>query len=112
MNKASKVVIFRVALDGSDYIPPEWDELNPDITSNQNCTGAVYDSLGNRHEIELFFRPTDLDGFMRLIMSVCGNALFSDDDGELVIHTGLESTISGELREMPEKASRRLCNGQ
>lgn len=212
MNKASKVVIFRVALDGSDYIPPAWDELNPEKTSNQSCSGVVYDILNNRHEIEIYFRrtspnsfewhaitdgsniaggvwgvpvecasgsfehdcrgfitkqevgsslwdflgprpgqerylqtiyfdisgcrvatggqsldslqrdlggfcgdayrPTDFDGFMRLIMSVCGNALFSDDDGELVIHTGLESTIGGELREMPDKASRRLSNGQ
>ncbi len=43
-------------LDSEAAIPAAWDPTNPDQTSNFSTGLTVYDSLGNSHELTVYFR--------------------------------------------------------
>ncbi len=45
-------------LDSRETIPAAFDVNNPDSTSNYSSSLTVYDSLGNGHVIELYFRKS------------------------------------------------------
>ena len=49
---------MQIQLDSNATIPPAWDPLNPDTTSNFSSSFNVFDSLGNSHEITTYFRKT------------------------------------------------------
>jgi flagellar hook protein FlgE len=49
---------LQVQLDSNSTVPPAWDPLSPDTTSNFSSSFSVFDSLGNSHEITTYFRKT------------------------------------------------------
>ncbi len=55
---ASTAADIAANLDSNEVVPAAWDALNPDGTSNFSTAMTVYDSLGNSHEITVYFRKS------------------------------------------------------
>jgi flagellar hook protein FlgE len=53
---ATSLAQIIVNLDSRESIPPAFDVSDPDNTSNFSSSITVYDSLGNGHVIDLYFR--------------------------------------------------------
>jgi flagellar hook protein FlgE len=43
-------------LDSNAAVGAAWDPANPDTTSNNHTTVTVHDSLGNAHQLDVYFR--------------------------------------------------------
>ena len=43
-------------LDSNEAVGPAWDPTDPDGTSNHHTSVTVHDSLGNAHQVDLYFR--------------------------------------------------------
>jgi len=54
--KATTEVYISANLDSRESIPPAFDVDDPDNTSNFSSSITVYDSLGNAHVINIYFR--------------------------------------------------------
>jgi flagellar hook protein FlgE len=57
--KASAKMNITANLDANAAVPASaWDPQNPASTSNFSTTLTVYDSLGNSHQVDVYFRKT------------------------------------------------------
>ncbi|MBI4952585.1 MAG: flagellar hook protein FlgE [Myxococcales bacterium] len=57
--RATTTVDLTANLDATEpLIPAPWDPQNPGQTSNHSTSITVYDSLGNAHALEIYFRKT------------------------------------------------------
>jgi flagellar hook protein FlgE len=60
--KASTLVTAAAALDSRAAAPPAWNVNNAAGTSNNSTSVPVYDSLGNAHTMQVYFRNTGVNG--------------------------------------------------
>ncbi len=60
--KASSKVSAFAALDTRAAPPPPWDTTKADSTSNFSTSLPIYDSLGNPHTAQVFYRNTGVNG--------------------------------------------------
>jgi flagellar hook protein FlgE len=59
MPNATKVLTVTANLDSSAVTPTlAWDAQNPSATSNFSTSISVFDSLGNAHTVDVYFRKT------------------------------------------------------
>ncbi|RMG17019.1 MAG: flagellar hook protein FlgE [Deltaproteobacteria bacterium] len=54
--RATTTISIDANLDADATIPPAWDPTDPTGTSNFSTSVTVYDSLGNAHQVEVYFR--------------------------------------------------------
>ncbi len=50
-------------LDSNAPVGPAWDPANPDTTSNHHTSVTVHDSLGNAHQVDVYFRNQGASGW-------------------------------------------------
>ncbi|HUJ57869.1 MAG TPA: flagellar hook protein FlgE [Kofleriaceae bacterium] len=53
---ATTTATMTANLDSNAPVPPAWDPANPSGTSSYNTSETVYDSLGNAHTVQMYFR--------------------------------------------------------
>jgi flagellar hook protein FlgE len=56
--RASTTLTFRTNLQADAAIPPTFALANPSGTSSSSTSVTAYDSLGNAHQIQIYFRKT------------------------------------------------------
>ena len=56
--RATTAVDLSVQLDSDAVVPPAWDPANASSTSNFSTNVTAYDSLGNGHELSVYFRKS------------------------------------------------------
>jgi flagellar hook protein FlgE len=56
--RATTSLTLKGNLSADAVVPPAWDPANPDTTSNFSQTETVYDSLGEPHELTIYYRKT------------------------------------------------------
>jgi flagellar hook protein FlgE len=58
---SNKFTVF-AALDAREPAPPAWDVTKAAATSNFSTSVPAYDSLGNAHNLQIYFRNTGING--------------------------------------------------
>jgi flagellar hook protein FlgE len=57
-NKTSKITVTANLDSSQKVLTAAWDPTNPSLTSNFSTTVTTYDSLGNQHTLDVYFRKT------------------------------------------------------
>ncbi|HJL19069.1 MAG TPA: flagellar hook protein FlgE [Sandaracinaceae bacterium LLY-WYZ-13_1] len=80
---ATTEVDLAANLDSEAEVPPAWDPTDPEGTSNFSTTVTAYDSLGNAHEVTVYYRKSGANSWEWHAMA---------DGGELTGGTAGEPT--------------------
>jgi flagellar hook protein FlgE len=91
-------VSIALNLDSSETAPVAWDPADPVSTSNFATSNTVYDSLGNAHRVDMYFR-TNGDGTWEWHAMVDGGELTGGQAGvpTEIASGALSFTTSGQL---------------
>lgn len=105
--KATKDVTFDLNLDSRVDLAPAWNIKDPHATSQFSTGVEIYDSQGNKHLVNLFFRKT-ADRTWEYHGLVDGKEVTGGKEGEMseVVMGKLTFTVDGKLdtEEMTKKS--------
>lgn len=96
--KATAEVKFEVNLDSRSEVAPPWNIKDPHTTSQFSTGVEIYDSQGNKHLVNLYFRKT-ADRTWEYHGLVDGKEVVGGKEGELseVVHGRIRFTVDGKL---------------
>lgn len=96
--KITEEVAVVANLDSNETVPAlAWDPQDPSATSNFSTTISVYDSLGNAHSLDVYFRKTGVNAWEYNAL-VSGAEITPQAAGNVQVGTGtLAFTTDGAL---------------